>query len=138
MREIEQDTYYSVREAISRLKISRSTLWRWIRDGRLRAYRVGPRSIRIRQLDIERLLRPAHPPRKEMTPMDVGERPIYNSLADIPPLTDEEVRRGLEALERSGRLIEKMRQGRGGRPFSSSVEIIREMREERSRQLEQM
>jgi excisionase family DNA binding protein len=138
MREIEQDTYYSVREAISRLKISRSTLWRWIRDGRLRAYRVGPRSIRIRQLDIERLLRPAHPPRKGMTPMDVGERPIYTSLADIPPLTDEEVRRGLEALERTRRFREKMLRERGGKPFSSSVDIIQEMREERSRQLEQL
>lgn len=50
-------------------------------------------------------------------------------------LTPEEVERGLAALERAVQHAGELQARRGGQPFSSSVEIIREMREERMREL---
>lgn len=41
------------------LDVSRTTIWRWIKEGRLHAYRVGGRTIRIRRQDAETMLRPA-------------------------------------------------------------------------------
>lgn len=38
--------------------VSTRTIRRWIADGRLRAYRVGPRLIKVDLADIDRLARP--------------------------------------------------------------------------------
>lgn len=51
--------YYTVPEAARRLKVSPSTIWRWINSGSLTAYRVGPRKIRIKTVDLQTLIRPA-------------------------------------------------------------------------------
>ena len=39
--------------------VSASTIWRWINSGRLLAYRVGPRSIRVRRDDLKAVIQPA-------------------------------------------------------------------------------
>ncbi len=59
----------------------------------------------------------------------------FSTALDVPPLTDEEAERTLQVLEQIDALQEKMLRRRGGQPFPSSVELIREMREERDRQL---
>jgi hypothetical protein len=51
------------------------------------------------------------------------------------PMTEEERRRGLAVLKELDALQEQMVAERGGQPFPSSVELIEEMREERSRHL---
>lgn len=51
--------YYSVAEAAELLGVSPSTVWRWIDAGRLPAYRVGPKNIRIARADVEAAIRPA-------------------------------------------------------------------------------
>ena len=38
------------------LGVSRVSIWRWIRDGRLPVLRLGPRTTRIRRQDVDRLL----------------------------------------------------------------------------------
>ena len=43
-----------------------------------------------------------------------------------------------EAIERLRRFREQLLQERNGRPFEDSVELIRQMRKERSRELEQL
>ncbi len=48
----------SVAEAADYHNCSERTIRRAIRDGRLRAYRVGPRLIRIDPRDLDRLARP--------------------------------------------------------------------------------
>lgn len=48
--------YYSIAQATQLLGVSRVSIWRWIRDGRLPASRVGPRTTRIRPLDLERFM----------------------------------------------------------------------------------
>jgi excisionase family DNA binding protein len=50
---------YTVTEAARLLSVSRSTVWRWIESGRLRAYRVGPKTIRIREKDLDEVVIPA-------------------------------------------------------------------------------
>lgn len=48
--------YYSVAEAAALLGVSRMSIWRWVRAGRLPAARLGPRTTRIRRADLERAL----------------------------------------------------------------------------------
>ncbi len=52
--------------------------------------------------------------------------------ADLPGrrLTDEEVQRGLAALERARRSTQEQLARRGGVPYSSSVDLINEVRQE--------
>jgi len=49
--------YRTITEAADMLRVSRTTVWRWIRDGSLPAYRAGPRTIRIREADLENRVR---------------------------------------------------------------------------------
>jgi PAS domain S-box-containing protein/excisionase family DNA binding protein len=49
--------YYTIAQAMAILGVSRSTLWRWIRSGKLTAYKAGLRSTRIKRADLEAVLR---------------------------------------------------------------------------------
>lgn len=60
---------------------------------------------------------------------------IHPDVASIPPLTDEEVRRTLAAIDSARALGERIRARLGDQHFEESWPIIREAREERSRQL---
>ena len=53
----------------------------------------------------------------------------------IKPLTDEEVRQGLEALKESEALIQRIRERRKGKPLPSSWRLIRQAREECSKKI---
>lgn len=52
------DGFLTVQEAARLLKVSTVTIKRWLKQGRLRAYHVGPRAIRIKQEDIEGMITP--------------------------------------------------------------------------------
>jgi len=56
MRSVLEEETLSVAEAAELLKVSKSTLWRWIDRGDLPAYRVGRRRIRLKRTDIENRL----------------------------------------------------------------------------------
>ncbi len=45
----------TLEEVASRLHVSRATLYRWSREGRLALYKLGPRATRIRLEDLARL-----------------------------------------------------------------------------------
>jgi excisionase family DNA binding protein len=132
-----QDTdWLSIREAGRLLKVSRTTIHRWLKDGRLRAYRVGPKAVRIHRADLERVVSLVQPDGEEVTRMtEARPMPIHTSLATITPLTDEQQRRALDALKASQELLERMRARWGGKPFDESWPMIREAREERSKRL---
>src|SRR5438046_4315320 len=49
--------FYSVSEAAALLGVSRVTVWRWIKSGRLSPTRLGHRTVRIPHEDMARLLR---------------------------------------------------------------------------------
>ncbi|MBI4494622.1 MAG: helix-turn-helix domain-containing protein [Chloroflexi bacterium] len=78
--------FYTILEAARILKVNPSTIWRWIAAERLPAHRVGPRAIRIKQEDLEAVLRPAKPASRE-APTD-RERAIFQ-----PPSQEEIARR---------------------------------------------
>ena len=108
--------YLTVAEAAARLRVSRPTVWRWIDSGQLPAYRIGTRSIRIREEDVERVIAPAAEPKPRP-----GE-PIRRREATADP----------EALLGKLRQIQAdQRARRGGRTLPSSVALIRKAREER-------
>jgi excisionase family DNA binding protein len=51
-----ENGFCTLREACSRLAISRTSLYRLHWAGRLRLYRIGSRSTRVRSADIEAML----------------------------------------------------------------------------------
>ena len=50
-----EETYFTVDEIAERLKVSRMTVYRWIKAGQLGAYKIGG-EFRITERDIERFL----------------------------------------------------------------------------------
>ncbi|MDP9370239.1 MAG: helix-turn-helix domain-containing protein, partial [Chloroflexota bacterium] len=48
-------------EAAEALKVSQVTVARWLKQGRLPSYRLGPRAVRIRRADLASALSPATP-----------------------------------------------------------------------------
>lgn len=70
--------YYTVPEAARILSVSPSTIWRWIKSGKLLAYRVGERSIRIKQVDLDDVISPVN------SSEEPGEEP-EDLFADYDP-----------------------------------------------------
>src|SRR6476661_311960 len=52
----DEPSYYNISQAASLLGVSRMSIWRWIRAGRLPVARLGHRTSRIRREDLEQLL----------------------------------------------------------------------------------
>lgn len=75
----------TVQEAATRLKVSAVTVKRYLKQGRLRAYRVGPRAIRIRRDDVEYLPQPSRPAASAVS--------ATRGLPLEPPSEDELTRR---------------------------------------------
>jgi excisionase family DNA binding protein len=121
----------TIAEATRLLKVGRTTLHRWLKAGRLRAYQVGPKAVRIRRGDLAAVMTPIAG--GEVTPVKEAQPiPIQTT---IRPLTDADIRRGLAALKRSQALTARMRAQRGGQPYAPSWPLIREERDEREGRL---
>ncbi len=117
----EADTpYFTVAQAARRLQVSPSTIWRWIDAKKLRAYRIGEKTIRVRREDLEAIVRPTDAAIEAAT----GSR--------TKPLGDEESARGLAALRRAAVSRAEQLARRGGQPFPPSSDLVREIREELS------
>lgn len=102
------DDWLTVTEAMQRLKCSRETLRRYIKEGRLRAYRLGgKRNLRFQAEDIEKLLQPME------TKASFSFRVIQGKRADQQAL-----------IERMLKLREKI-----GPLLVTAQEMIREDRE---------
>ena len=50
--------WLTVSEAAAYLKVTRATLYRWVREGRLPLFKVGPRLSRLRFDDVASLVHP--------------------------------------------------------------------------------
>ncbi len=50
--------YLTLAEAAEQNAVSRRTIRRWIAEGMIRGYRVGPRAIRVEADDLNQLARP--------------------------------------------------------------------------------
>lgn len=111
--------YYTVAQAAKVLNVSHSTVWRWIRAGKLPAYRIGSRNLRIRQQDIKNL-REFEPDDQEWESLSFAER---RALL-LRPLSDEEARDQQELYER----VTKNREQYSIAPMTSD-ELVRRSRE---------
>lgn len=85
--------YYTVADAARLLDVSPSTIWRWIKAGRLPAARVGPRTIRIRQEDLDALIRPAASPPPVAIPRVLSLDEARQMVGRRPQLSEEELAR---------------------------------------------
>jgi excisionase family DNA binding protein len=134
--------FYNVSEAARILRVSPSTVWRWIDAGTLAAFRVGPKTIRIKAEDLETMMRPARvrgaaDPRAVNRPAQAVMRPPSEaSWAEpeirVAPPSSDVVNRRRQALERSSELRRAQLARRGGVPFPSSWQMINEERDARS------
>ena len=50
--------YLSIAKAAAYCDVTTRTVYRWIADGRLIAYRAGPTLLRVELADLDRLMRP--------------------------------------------------------------------------------
>jgi excisionase family DNA binding protein len=124
------EEYLTVAEAAAALRVNRSTIRRWMSQGTLPAYRVGQRRVALRREDVARLITPARTIQEKGDAMSQTERGIS------PKLTTEQQRQGLAAMAEARRLREEILRERGGELFTPSWEIINELRDERSQQVE--
>jgi len=81
--------YHTVASAARLLQVSPSTVWRWIAAGRLPARRLGPKTIRIAQADLDALQQPARGAAPEVT-MSVEQ---LKQTLTTPPTAEELARR---------------------------------------------
>jgi excisionase family DNA binding protein len=124
------EEYVTVPQAARLLKVSTPTVWRWIRAGRLPALRVGDRSVRLKRSDLTRVIRSTQE-RKGVTEVIERRRPAVLT-GPRGPLSDAEVTQRLAALQRADAARAEQLARRGGKPYSSSTELIDETREEMS------
>jgi len=132
MQEMAADAeFLTVHEAAQRLRVSDSTIWRWISKGKLRAIRLAGRTIRIDARDLEAVARPTSDADVRRDYYVNGVRVLwsYKTGRDTPP--DVAI---AHAKELHARILAR----RGGVPLPDSVEDIRLMREERSAQIDQL
>jgi excisionase family DNA binding protein len=53
------DNLITLSEVADRLGISRVTLWRWIKDGKLASVKLSKRTVYVREEELERFIRDA-------------------------------------------------------------------------------
>jgi excisionase family DNA binding protein len=54
----QHDSWLTINQAADDVQVTIRTIYRWIADGRLRAYRIGPRVVRIKASDLARAAKP--------------------------------------------------------------------------------
>lgn len=119
----------SVAQAAARLKVHKSTIWRWIDSGRLHAYRIGERRVRLKKADIEDLITPAR-----VIGWEGGDMANPRQASAIHRLTEEEQLKALAAVEQARTAQAALLERRGGKRFSPSWELLEEARSLRERQ----
>lgn len=122
---IEED-YVTVPEAADLLNVSQSTIWRWIDQGDVPAYRIGQRRVRLRKADLTSLITPAR--RRQ----EKGGGMVQTERLKLGSLTRKEQQQGLAAIESAKQLQAEMLIRRGGKPFTPSYAILDELRDQRT------
>ena len=117
------DDLLSVREAAKLLRVSESTVWRWIDSGRLKAYKLGPKRVCLRRTELGPILRPVGP---------TSSRDISQYLSPMSPGPKESAD---VVIARARALQEKILARRGGQLLPESWIDINEARDERSKDL---
>lgn len=56
-----QSNWLTIQEASRYLKVARSTLYRWAREGKITFYRFGEQTVRVRKYELDTVAQPASP-----------------------------------------------------------------------------
>ena len=120
----------TVPQVASLLQVNPSTVWRWINQGLVPAYRIGQRRVRLKRADLANIISPARERLPEDGAMASAERERLSRQ-----LTKEEQAEALKALDAARELRGEILARRGGKLFSPSWAELNEARDERSGQL---
>ena len=115
--------YVTVKEAAGILRVSVSSIWRWINDGTLIAYRLGHRRVLLRRVELARAIQ------------DARHGAPGSSTEPSQPMPDDEAQAILALVAEAQRELDAMLAERGGRYFRPSADVLGELREERSNEL---
>jgi excisionase family DNA binding protein len=74
--------FLSAGQVAARLDVTPQTVYRWAKVGLLPAHRLGPRTLRFEEQDLEALLVPSMPPTKQAAP------PTRTAAASVPESPD--------------------------------------------------
>lgn len=121
----------TLKEAARLLRVSEATVRRWLKQGRLPAYHVGPRAVRIRRADVDAVISPLNNAGQPSNGVDIGS---LQGRDRIGPPRSEALEQTLQALATTRVLGEEIRQRLAGAPFAESWPIIREAREDATHQ----
>ena len=124
------DDFVTVAEAAALLRVAPSTIRRWIRQGTVPAYRIGPRRVALKRGELSALVSPT------AETESAANDGVFIADGPLRRLTLEERARALAALERAERHSQEIRARLGGRLFPPSWKVIAEMRDERDRELD--
>jgi len=122
------EDYLSIQEAAAQLKVSISTIRRWITAGDLPAYRVGKRRMALKRADVATLITPARQHHEKGGSMAKSEQ------LPVRALTTQEQQQARAAVAAAKQLQAQLLARRGGRQFSPSWELLYSLRDERSQQ----
>jgi excisionase family DNA binding protein len=53
-----QSNWLTIQEAVDYLKVARSTLYRWAREGKVTFYRLGEQTVRVRKDELDTVAQP--------------------------------------------------------------------------------
>ena len=122
--------FMTIAEAAALVRVSPSTIRRWIASGKLHPIRPGARTVRIARAELTHVPFEARPTRYWMRMSDG----IVHT-GPLPRVMSEEDRQRLQgAIEESRRLREEQRENYGIAD-KEGWEILNELRDERTRQL---
>jgi excisionase family DNA binding protein len=127
-----KDELLTMSEAAKALGVSIPTIKRWLKDGRIPTYRLGPRFVRIRRADLARALTPIVEPMSSASILASRKLTPITATPTVQPLTADEIAQLDAAIEGSQQVIARIRARRGGKPLGSSWPILREIREKRA------
>jgi excisionase family DNA binding protein len=124
----------TVQETAKLLKVTPTTVRRYITAGRLPAVKVG-RGVRVRKEAVTDLLFPVVPKRSDAYPQEKGGHMREIERTTVPPLTEEEQQQLLAAIKQSKRERAELAAKYRDVPIPSSLDLLDEAREQRTREL---
>jgi excisionase family DNA binding protein len=116
----------SAKEAAEYLRVSEATVWRYVAQDIVPAYRVGKKRVWFKRTDLDGLLKPLRGKEPKVSKTD-------NTLTTVAMETG--ARGSWDAFDRAADLRERIMERRRGVVFSDSTEIINAAREARTREL---
>ena len=116
----------SAKDAADYLRISEATVWRYVDQDLIPAYRLGPKRVWFKRADLDQLLQPLRGKERKMNKN-------YKAIATFS--VEAGARGSWDAFDRAADLRERIMERRRGEVFSDSTEIINAAREQRTREL---